>query len=223
MVFSQRLFFLWPARNFAVYLFSTFLGGRFVFHTAPLLFHLAFSTEFLAGLYPTRATLLKSLAPFPRKPATIRYKVCMHSARMILYAVAALACVSPLLGTAFCFFSSDWKKARILGVFGTRESHPIFFRLYPYKLCLSTSLVHVQTGVCVWCQVAALRSRQSVDRVCVSHRVFVLVPIPCGRFPRTERKSMCGNVECVLTSSLESLWSVVNLAITSEQLAVRAS
>lgn len=159
-------------------LFSPFLGGRFVFHTAPLLFHLGFSTEFLAGLYPTRATLSKSLAAFPRKPATIRYKVCMHSARMILYAVAALACVSPLSDTAFGFFSSDWKKARILGVFGTRESHltSIFFRLYPYKLCLSTSLVHVQTGVCVWCQVAALRSRQSVDRVCVSHRVFVLVP-----------------------------------------------
>jgi hypothetical protein len=31
---------------------------------------------------------------------------------------------------------------------------------------------------------------------------------------------MCGNVVCVLTSSLESLWSVVNLAITSEQQAV---
>lgn len=156
-------------------LFSPFLGGRFVFHTAPLLFHLGFSTDF----YPTRATLSKSLASFSRnqrKPATIRYKVCMHFARMILYAVAALACVSPLLGTAFWSFSTDWKKARILGVFGIGSLTPIFFRLYPYKLCLSTSLVHVQTGVCVWYQVAALRSRQSVDRVCVSHRVFVLVP-----------------------------------------------
>lgn len=43
MAFSQSLFFWikkhkWPARNFAVYLFalfSQFLGGRFVFHTAP--------------------------------------------------------------------------------------------------------------------------------------------------------------------------------------------
>jgi hypothetical protein len=156
--------------------FLNFWEGVSFFILPPLLFHLGFSTEFLAGLYPTRATLSKSLASFPLKPVTIRYKVCMHSARMILYAVAALACVSPHLGTAFWFFSTDWRKARILGVFGTGSLTPIFFRLYPYKLCLSTSLVRVQTGVCVWCQVAALRSRQSVDRVCVSHRVFVLVP-----------------------------------------------
>ncbi len=47
----------WPATNFLVvwrqlykaYFFIQEQGGDFVFHNAPLLFHLLFSTEFLAG------------------------------------------------------------------------------------------------------------------------------------------------------------------------------
>ncbi len=171
-------------------LFSPFLGGRFVFHAAPLLFHLGFSTEFLAGLYPTRATLSKSLASFPRKPATIRYKVCMHSARMILYAVAALACVSPLSDTAFGFISSDWKKARILGVFGlTSPRFSFVFTRINFASLLPWSTF--RRGFVF----DAKSPPWEVDSLLIGFAFrtefssWFLVPTRCGRFPQTERKS----------------------------------